>query len=273
MRLMLTDVVQGADKVGLELPMGKTKVMSNGIGRFTNRRTTAVSGSKVEILPVWDATMYLGKNLSLTYLHDVELDNRIAKAWGAFNKHRVGLCNRGVSLNARLKLFDSVVSSTALYASGTWTMTRERERKLRTAQRKMLRQVLGIPWGPEADELDNVESFVTWITFATSKIKGFVETGALLDWVSEQRKRKWKWAGHCARRTDNRWTRRFLDFQLPTSRARGRPRARWSDDIVKFLQSEGMIGPEESWIDVAQSREFWNQDNQCKKFMKFNALV
>ena len=137
----------------------------------------------------------------------------------------------------------------------------------------MLRKVLGIPWRPEADALDHVESFVTWITFTTSTIKGYVGRGNLIDWVSEQKKRKWKWAGHCARRNDNRWTKRLLDFQISAPRARGRPRLRWDDDIVRFLQFEGMIGNNESWIDVAQSREFWNQNSQCQKFMNLNALI
>ena len=82
-------------------------------------------------------------------MRDTELYNRIRKAWAAFNKYRAGLCNGGVSLDARLELFDSVVSSTVLYASGTWTMTKERQRQLRTAHREMLRKVLGIQWDAE----------------------------------------------------------------------------------------------------------------------------
>ena len=69
----------------------------------------------------------------------------------------------------------------------------------------------------------------------TDKIKGFIEEAKLEDWIVEQRKRTCEWAGHCARRDDNRWTRRLLDFQLKSQRPRGRPKARWQDDIMKFV--------------------------------------
>ncbi|CAH2217156.1 jg22848 [Pararge aegeria aegeria] len=45
-------------------------------------------------------------------------------------------------------------------------------------------------------------------------------------------KAKWKWAGHVARLTDNRWTLRLTKWPGPTgNRARGRPHYRWEDDI------------------------------------------
>jgi hypothetical protein len=36
-----------------------------------------------------------------------------------------------------------MVTPTFLYGSGTWTVTAERERKIRTTQRRMLRRILG----------------------------------------------------------------------------------------------------------------------------------
>ena len=43
-----------------------------------------------------------------------------------------------------MRLFDAVVTATALYGCGCWTMTAAREAKLRSTQRKIMRKVLGL---------------------------------------------------------------------------------------------------------------------------------
>ncbi|KAL0819976.1 hypothetical protein ABMA28_007973 [Loxostege sticticalis] len=49
-------------------------------------------------------------------------------------------------------------------------------------------------------------------------------------------KLKWQWAGHVCRRTDDRWSRRVLDWRPRTGkRCVGRPAARWTDDLVRSL--------------------------------------
>ena len=58
------------------------------------------------------------------------------------------------------------------------------------------------------------------------------EGGALVDWVAEQRRRKWRWAGHADRRLCGRWSNRFFQW-LPHSgeRRRGWPLTRWEDRL------------------------------------------
>ncbi len=69
----------------------------------------------------------------------------------------------------------------------------------------------------------------------------------------EQRRRKWRWAGHVARRDDGRWTRWMLGWE-PVGRYRtpGRPVARWEDSLTNFMR-----GREQSWRALAQDREDW----------------
>ena len=52
--------------------------------------------------------------------------------------HKRELCGSHYSLRDRLRLFGATITSSVLYGSSTWAMTAERERKLRTTQRKML---------------------------------------------------------------------------------------------------------------------------------------
>jgi hypothetical protein len=130
---------------------------------------------------------------------------------------------------------------------------------------------MGIKWKPYADTIDNAESFISWMSSTTAdKIKGFIEEAKLKDWIVEQRKRKWEWAGHCARRDDNRWTRRMLDFQLKSQRPRGRPKARWQYDIMKFVEHIELVEKGETWIELSQSRDVWK--SLCDSFTSYDVI-
>ena len=124
------------------------------------------------------------------------------------------LCGKHVSLKTRLRLFNSTVTSTMLYGSGTWTMTANRERKLRTAQRRMLRWMLGSFWqqprsrdtssdgsvsepdweNQEADEATqkpDQETWVDWIRRCAHSVGTHMGSLRIDDWVLGQRRRKW----------------------------------------------------------------------------------
>ena len=63
-------------------------------------------------------------------------------------------------------------------------------------------------------------------------------------------KLKWQWAGHIARRTDNRWGRKVLEWRPRTGRRSvGRPPTRWTDDIVRVAGNR--------WMQVANCRSAW----------------
>ena len=62
---------------------------------------------------------------------------------------------------------------------------------------------------------------------------------------------KWRWAGHVARFGDDRRTINVTKWKGPQGkRSRGRPRARWQDDIVAQAGKD--------WMFTAKDREKWN---------------
>jgi hypothetical protein len=140
---MLSDLVDAAAEIGLEIHKGKTKIINNGYGHAQNIRQVRVKELDIEVLPRSESTMYLGRLLKLTDSQDTELQNRIALSWRKFGAHRGVLCDKGYPLNQRLRSFNTVITPTVLYGSSSWTMTAAREQALRTAQRKMLRSILG----------------------------------------------------------------------------------------------------------------------------------
>ena len=141
---MLIEMEEACGKVGLELHFGKTVVLNNRHARTTDRRTTVKVGSqKVAVLEEGKTTKYLGRALRLDEHNDAEIEFRINVAWRKFMAMRGELCSKAYPLRKRLRLFGATVSRSFLYGSGSWTLTAERERLIRTAQRRMLRSMLG----------------------------------------------------------------------------------------------------------------------------------
>ncbi len=84
-------------------------------------------------------------------------------------------------------------------------------------------------------------------------------------WVKEQAKAedflttiemsKWSWAGYTVRRTDNRWTKRVIEWQPRNcKRSQGRQKVRWRNEITAFA---GAV-----WSTLTSDR------TRCKKFGK-----
>ena len=70
---MLEDLSVASGKVGLELRMGKTKVLTNGAGPGKRCAEIHVHDRVVEVIPAGDSTVYLGRALGLRSPHDAEL--------------------------------------------------------------------------------------------------------------------------------------------------------------------------------------------------------
>ncbi|CAG9124695.1 unnamed protein product [Plutella xylostella] len=109
------------------------------------------------------------------------------------------------------------------YGAETWSLGLLN--RLRVTQRAMKRAMLGLSL---RDRIRNEEirrrTKVTDMAYQVSKLKC-------------------QWAGHIARRTDGRWSRRVLEWRPRTGkRSVRRPSTRWTDDIVKSAGSTG-CGP------------------------------
>ena len=206
--------------------------------------------------------MYLGKLLNLTETQDIELKNRVAKAWAKFAIYRDELTNRCYPLAQRLRLFVSCVQPTFLYGCSSWTLTSKRESVINRLQRQMLRSVVGVKRkvviGTDGEK--NLEDWVSWIMRSTRTAVKVSREHGVRNWVEEISRRKFQWAGHVARRTDGRWTKVMLDWSLTGCRAQARPLTRWCDSLSKFFTgTAGRPVGGSSWIAAAQDRDYWKQ--------------
>lgn len=149
-----------------------------------------------------------------------------------------------------LRLFDSTVGSCLMWCTQSWSLREEEISCLRTAQRSMLRRIVGARRGPD-------EEYVDWIRRTThaavSKVRDCVEAHTLY---------KWSWAGHVSRRPMSAWawratTWRDVEWQSVAMETASRPLrpsrrrwTKWEDCLRLFCATQAC----RSWTTAAQSR-------------------
>ena len=104
------------------------------------------------------------------------------------------------------------------------------------------------------EESASPESWIDYIVQAAHFIESECEKAGMTAWLHEQRRRKWRWAGHAARFEDRRWTKLALDWIPDGRRRQGRPTKRWEDDLIDFVSTRhvGM-----RWDTLAKDRTAW----------------
>ena len=140
-------------------------------------------------------------------------------------------------MSLRRKVYNQCVLPTMTYGSETWSLTKYLETKLQTAQRAMERQMLHISLRDKV------------------KCTTIRQLTGVADILIKIKQSKWRWAGHVARRNDNRWTKRMLEWQPRMGkRRRGRQKRRWRYDITSYI---GM-----TWARVAEDRKVWSEHEE-----------
>ncbi|GBP70624.1 Craniofacial development protein 2 [Eumeta japonica] len=200
---------------------------------------------------------------------------------GKLDWRKLGLCIKGAYLN-HLRFADDLVllsetasemqlmietlhnSSTKVglemnltklsltYGCQTWKFSTIATNKINTCQRGLERSMLKIK------KLDKIRH---------TKIR---ETTKATNALTYAQKLKWKWAGHIARLTDQRWTSRVTRWTGPPGKRRpGRPLSRWEDDIKRTAGT--------NWRLVAQDRDKWKSlEEACTQkgsFVLFSSIA
>ena len=259
LKMMLQDIIDAANAVGLQLHPDKTKILHNSIGYGVGATSAKLRSMEIEILRGCQNAMYLGRMLKPTDMQNEELKNRLSRAWAKFNFHKSDLVNDQLPIGLRLKLFDATVTPTLLFGSGTWSLTQRMRDMLKTQQRKMLRLIAKchriFPKDPHT-----TDEYVAWIKSATDKVNQLEEEFGVRNWVKEQNKRKWRWAHKVAICDDRRWSYVIAHWTPPDIKVRGRPKARWPDELNTYLTKiTGDIHSGSDWIKRATDKEYWQK--------------
>ena len=119
----------------------------------------------------------------------------------------------------------------------------------------------------ETKEPLELEDWADFIRRSTGIAEEALAKTKLEDWIAGQRRRKWRWAGHVARRKDNRWSNRALHcIELDGRRPAGHPKTRWRDSVESFISSHTTCSGRD-WPTLAQNGQAWKSYED--KFVQF----
>ena len=233
MELQLNDLNRESKKIGLKIHKGKTKYMTN----FQTSNIIKIENDEIEKV---DQYKYLGQTVKLDEHTREEVNIRIKAGWSCFGRYKDILCDQKLPMSLRRRMFNECVVATMSHGAETWTTTKQLEQKLRIAQRAMERRMLNIT-------LKN--------RIRNSDIRKKTQVKDIIKKIKEA---KWRWAGHVARREDNRWTKRLTEWQPRTGkRNRGRQKRRWRDDLTTCVGA--------TWTRLAQNRKQWQNPGGGRK--------
>lgn len=223
-RQMLLELEEVCSEIGLKINFSKTKYMTN----LVPSEILTVGGQEVELV---NSYVYLGHEIRITRDNQTcELKRRITLSWAAYGRLS-HVFRAKIPISLKRKVFDQCILPVLTYGAETLTLTTASARKLRTTQRKMERSMLGVSL---RDHIRNED---------------LRRRTGVTDVIQQIASLKWNWAGHVARMTDGRWTRRLLEWRPRADRrSRGRPPTRWTDDIKRI---------ESNWMQSAQDRRQW----------------
>ena len=136
-------LIEELNRVGLQLNTTKSKILTSDEEAAPD--SVSVGGNSVEVLKGFKTHKYLGRLLSGNSKGrvSVQYGHRIQCAWCKFHQYGHVLTNKQVSLRCRLKLFQSVVSSTILFGLSEVPLSQSQLTQLGALQRRMLRRIVG----------------------------------------------------------------------------------------------------------------------------------
>lgn len=233
LQIMINTLHEESRKVGLEINLTKTNIMTNHIERpiYLENSSLAYVG----------AYIYLGKQVSFNQQNnELEVERRINNTWKKFWSLKE-ILKSDMTIRMKTKVMNTCLLPSLTYACQTWKFTRKVKNKIISCQRSMERSILKIK------KIQRIRH-----TTIRQKTKA-------IDALSYSQKLKWRWAGHVARLSDNRWTAKTTSWRGPLGqRKRGRPITRWADDIIKVAGVQ--------WPRAAENREYWSSLEEAFTF-------
>ena len=122
-----------------------------------------------------------------------EIKRRVTQCWTAYGK-LADVFKSDMPQCLKRKVFNQCLLPVMTYGAETLTLTTTTANKLMATQGKIERSMLGVLL---RDHIRNND---------------LRRRTAVTDVVNRIRKLKWNWAGHVARMSDKRWTKRLLEW-------------------------------------------------------------
>ena len=197
----LSRLAEEAEKTGLNINIKKTVVI-----RINNKKEDPITLHDEDLNEV-EKFVYLGRVVNTDGGTDEDIKSRINKVRHAFNTLHPIWNSSALSLQNKIRIFNTKVKSVLLYGSETWRTTKSNTHKLQTFIN--LRNIINIRWPYVISNAD------LWDKTGQSPIE------------VEIKKRKWGWIGHTLRKSPSNVTKQALDWNPQGKRKVGRPKQTW----------------------------------------------
>ncbi len=191
----------------MKINIKKTKVMK--VSKVEGEVNITINGTRVEQVKSFK---YLGHTMTEDGRCETEIKCRIAQAKEAFG-NRKELLTKSLKTSTKVKIIKTLVWTTLLYGSETWTLKKEDIRKLEALEMWLWRRMEKIRW---TDRISNEE------------VLNRVGVGRSL--IEVLRNRKKKWIGHVLR--GDGLLKEVIEGRMEGKRIRGRPRMGMLDDLI-----------------------------------------
>ena len=135
---MVQDIHETSKPVGLNMHLGKTKVMWN---LAFNKTDININGRKIEEV---DNYIYLSQMVSKDHDQEQELRCRIGLGWAAFGKLDSIMWNKRIPLRLKTKVHNECILPVIMLGSETWSLSKTQLQKMVTTQCKMEWIMMGL---------------------------------------------------------------------------------------------------------------------------------
>ena len=220
--------------LGLKMNVKKTKTMMIHREKSDTRPVLniKVDGSTLEQVSKF---VYLGQLITEDGKCEEEIKRRIGMARTNFINMRDVLASRKLTLNTRKRLIRCYILSTFLYASETWSFSKESLQRIDAFEMWLFRRMLRISYEERRTNED-----VMRMAQAHRALK------------KDIMKRKAEYFGHIIRKDNIQ--KMLIEGKVEGKRPRGRPRRGWTSDIKEWV---GMSYPKCKTI--AMDRKEWHR--------------
>ena len=230
-----------AQRMGLHINETKTKYMTwtdKDYKKGSKLEITNGSGKMYSFEEV-ERYAYLGTEFCRRPGYREEMQSRLMKANKCMQGTRGILYNKNISRGLKIKLYKTVIRPVAIYGSEAWTLGATEQRMMAVWERKILRKIYG---GKKCeDRWERRNNMELYELFKEPNI------------VAIMKGRRLSWLGHITRMDNTRTPKRIIESNIGGRRRRGRPKARWRQEVTRDLEEAEIRG----WKEKALNRKTW----------------
>ena len=202
---LVTSVIEKSAQAGLYLNLKKTKIMSTEeIEEFE------VDGEKIGVVRDF---IFLGAKIEDSGSCKGEILRRLALGRAAMTGLTKIWKDKDITITTKCRIVNALVFPVVLYGCESWTIRKAERRRIDSFELWCWRRLLRIPWTARRTNKSVIEEIK-----ATNPLEALIK------------KQQLSYFGHIMRR-ENSLEKSIMLGMGGGSRKRGRPRARWLDDI------------------------------------------